>query len=125
MARNDHHASATVFGPFCRVEAPGGQTTKTAVLQALSGEVWGAAPRYGDTPQVQAFAARALKDGESGIEFWSFQPPDTRFGPAPYWLTPGDHLRVEHDPGAGRELAKLRVAFIRITQDLLAEAASK
>jgi hypothetical protein len=112
----DHHQMVPIFGPFCRLEAPKGQSAATAVLQALSGEVWGEVPRDGLRPAVQAHG-RALRARESGIEFWAFQAPDTRFGPRPYWLTPGPSLVVEHD--GGREVAKLQVAFVRVTQDLL------
>jgi hypothetical protein len=34
------------------------------------------------------------------------------------WSTAGAHLTVERDAD-GREIAKLRVAFVRITQELL------
>jgi hypothetical protein len=111
----DHHLGTRVYGPFTRLEAAKGQSPATAVPQALSGEVWGEIPRYGETAAVQAHG-RALRDGESGIEFYALAPPDTRWGP-PYWRRAGEHLVVEED--GGRPVAKLRVAFVRITQDLL------
>lgn len=112
----DHHASAPVYGPFCRLAARRGQNARTTVAQALSGEIWGEVPRFGVRPAVQAYA-RPLRAGESGIEFWAFEAPSTRFGPRPYWSLPGPHLIVELK--CGREIAKLRVAFVRVTQDLL------
>lgn len=118
----DHYSrSATVYGPFRRLEAPKGQTARTAVEQALSGEIWGEVPRHGITPTVEAYPGE-LKDGESGIEFWAFGRPDTRFGPRPRWFQAGAFLTIEED--GGREVAKLLVAFVRITQDLLEEAAT-
>ena len=117
----DHHSmTATVYGPFRRLEAPKGQTARAAVDQALSGEVWGEVPRYGMTPTVQAYPG-ALRAGETGIEFWAFGPPDTRYGPQPRWFRAGAFLTIEED--GDREVAKLKVAFVRITQDLLEEAA--
>ncbi|HET6509633.1 MAG TPA: hypothetical protein VFG42_22740 [Baekduia sp.] len=112
----DHQRSVPVFGPFCRLEAPKGQDANTVVLQVLSGEIWGEEARAGDGPTVQAYA-RPLRAGERGIEFWAFQAPDTLFGPRPSWRTPGSHLVIESE--GGREVAKLRVAFVRVSQDLL------
>jgi hypothetical protein len=117
----DHQLSVPVFGPFCRLEAPKGQDAETVVLQALSGEIWGEAPRTGVRPTVQAYA-RLLRAGERGIEFWAFQAPDTLSGPRPAWRTPGPHLAIESEDG--REVAKLRVAFVRISQDLLHASAA-
>jgi hypothetical protein len=94
---------------------------ETVVLQALSGEIWGEAPRVGFRPSVKAYA-RPLRPGESGIEFWAFQAPDTLFGPRPNWRTPGPHLAIGSEDG--REVAKLRVAFVRISQDLLHASAA-
>lgn len=119
---HDHWANrAWYFGPFKRLEAPKGQTAHAAVLQALGGEVWGEVPRYGVTPAVEAYAG-ALRDGETGIEFWALQRPDTRYGPRPRWFRHAESLTVEVRDG--REVAMLKVAFVRITQDLLAEAAT-
>jgi hypothetical protein len=116
----DHHqAVATVFGPFRRLQAEKGQTDWAAVQQALSGEVWGEVPRNGYTPTVEAYPG-ALEPGESGIEFWAFGRPDTRYGPRPRWFRSGPFLVVE--PDDGRDVAKLKVAFVKITQDLLEEA---
>jgi hypothetical protein len=118
----DHHANvATLYGPFHRLEAPRGQPVRAAVLQALSGEVWGEVPRYGLTPTVEAYPGR-LQTGATGIEFWAFQRPDTRYGPRPRWFRAGPALRLEFDDG--RDVAKLHVAFVLITQDLLEEAAT-
>jgi hypothetical protein len=112
----DHTISVPVYGPFCRLEATPGQDAATAVRQILSGEVWGRVPRNRLWPTVQAYG-RPLRPGESGIEFWSFQPPDGHFGPRPQWHRPGAHLWIETVDG--REVAMMRVAFTRITQDLL------
>jgi hypothetical protein len=114
----DHHVSTRIFGPFCRLQTPTHhQNTATAVRQALSGEVWGATANGEARPVVQAHG-RALREGESGIEFYAFAPPDDRYGPRPYWGTPGEHLTIEQQDD-GREVAKLRVAFVKITQDVL------
>src|ERR1044072_3743517 len=119
---HDHLAStALLYGPFRRLEAAKGQTARASIVQALSGEVWGEVPRNGFSPAVQAYPG-ALRDGESGIEFWAFAPPDTRFAPQPRWFRAGAFLAIEQD--GGREVAKLKVAFVRITQDLLEEAAT-
>ena len=50
---------------YHRLESPT-QTAETAMLQQQSGEVWGATPRGGFTPTVQAFRG-ALPGGERGI----------------------------------------------------------
>jgi hypothetical protein len=115
----DHRVPSTFYGPFHRRSAAKGQDAATAVLQALSGEVWGETPRHGATPAVQAYAG-SIPDGQDGIEFWARQAPDSQFGPRPFWRIPGEHLRVELE--GGREVAKLRVAFTRITQNLLSDA---
>lgn len=123
VSPTDHHAGEAFYGPFCRLEVTeGGQLLADAVKQALSGEIWGAVPNWGGSPQVQAYG-RGLRPDETGIEFWARQAPDTRHGPRPYWLRPGPHLRIEHDNG--RDLAKLRVAFVRISQDVLHAAATR
>jgi hypothetical protein len=114
----DHHLPARVFGPFCRLQTrTEHQDAATAVKQALSGEVWGLTAFGLSRPEVQAHG-RALNDGESGIEFYALAPPDSRYGPRPYWITPGEHLTVGRLDD-GREVAKLRVAFVKITQDVL------
>lgn len=79
----------------------------------------GEVPRTGYTPTVEAYPG-ALESGESGIEFWAFERPDTRYGPRPRWFRSGAFLVVE--PDDGRDVAKLKVAFVKITQDLLEEA---
>lgn len=113
---SDHRISVPVSGPFCRLEAIPGQDAATAVKQMLSGEIWGRAARHGVRAAVQAYG-RPLRLGERGVEFWSFQPPNERFGPRPSWYKPGPHLRIETIDG--REVAMMRVAFTRISQELL------
>ena len=57
------------YGPFHRLEYPGGQTWETACKQVVSGEIWGTTPRNGGMePTVQAYPNR-LPAGERGIQF--------------------------------------------------------
>ena len=79
----------------------------------MSGEVWGLPPSWGGSPAVKAYAG-SLPDNASGVEFWAFQSPDAPYGPRVYWRTAGDYLAVDEQA----DLVKLRVAFVRITQDL-------
>jgi hypothetical protein len=108
------HEVRTVFGPFHRLLAPGVQDAETVVRQALSGEVWGRAPSWGGSPAVKAYRG-GLARGDRGIEFWSFQAPNTPVGSRIYWRERGPFVAVD----AASETAKLQVAFVRITQDLL------
>lgn len=111
------HVPIEVFGPFCRLRTPGdGQGDATAVLQALSGEIWGKTRNGVESPAVEAFG-RGLRADEAGIEFYALSPPDVVSGPRPYWRNAGNHFRIERD-AEGREIGKLQVAFVRITQDL-------
>jgi hypothetical protein len=104
----------TIFGPFYRLVAPEVQDADTVVKQIMSGEIWGRPPSWGGSPAVKAYPG-ALGEGDSGIEFWSFQSPDSPTGPRAYWRTAGPSVTVDK----ASDLAKLRVAFVRITQDLL------
>jgi hypothetical protein len=104
----------TVFGPFHRLVAPKVQDTETVIKQLLSGEIWGRPARWGHSPTVKAYAG-ALTPGETGIEFWSFQPPASPHAHRVYWRTSGRFVTIEHS----NDVAKLQVAFVRITQDLL------
>lgn len=104
----------TVFGPFHRLVAPKVQDAETVVKQLLSGEIWGRPARWGYSPTVKAYAG-ALTAGESGIEFWSFQRPASPHAHRVYWRTGGRFVTIDHS----NEVAKLQVAFVRITQDLL------
>ena len=70
-------------------------------------------PRWGGAPAVKAYAG-PLPEGASGVEFWAFQAPETPFGPRSYWWTAGDNVKVDADAA----VVKLRIAFVRITQDL-------
>jgi len=115
----DHYAGEAFYGPFCWLEvSEGGQRLADAVKQALSGEIWGAVPGWGGSPQVQAYG-RGLRPDETASSSGPARRP-TPHGPRPYWLRPGPHLRVEQENG--RDLAKLRVAFVRISQDILLAA---
>jgi hypothetical protein len=108
-----NHVERSVYGPFHRVLAPGVQDADTVVKQMLSGEIWGLPPSWGGSPAVKAFAG-SLPEGASGVEFWAFQPPDVPYGPRSYWRSAGKYLTVDLE----LVLFKLRVAFVRITQDL-------
>jgi hypothetical protein len=87
--------------------------------QLLSGEVWGKTPRWGRVPAVEAFRG-PLKEGEKGIEFWSFQPPDNVFGPINQWSTEGEYVRID----TTMEMAKLSAAFVRVSAGLIKESGS-
>jgi hypothetical protein len=102
-----------VYGPFHRLLAPGVQDSETVVRQILSGEVWGKPPSWGGSPTVKAYPGR-LPDDASGIEFWAFQPPEHPYGPRCYWRTPGAYVTID----GKTEIARLAIAFVRITQDL-------
>jgi hypothetical protein len=121
---NDHRSPTTVYGPFSRWETPGAsgaQSLATAVKQVLSGEIWGETANGVARPKVEAHRG-PIPEGKVGIEFYALAPPDSQFGPRPYWVRPGPNLSVEYDNDKGRDVAKLRVAFVKITQDLLHEA---
>jgi hypothetical protein len=120
---SDNYVPTRVYGPFCRLQTPTpNQDLATAVKQVLSGELWGAVSNRLAKAEVQAYG-RPLAEGESGIEFYALTAPDARWGPRPCWAVPGPHLVVDKQPD-GREVARLRVAFVRITQDVLHAAAS-
>jgi hypothetical protein len=104
----------TAFGPFHRLLAPEVQDTETVLKQLMTGQIWGRPTRWGDSPAVKAYAG-ALASGDTGIEFWSFQAPDTPAGQRAYWRTNGPFVAIDKT----NELARLHVAFVRITQDLL------
>jgi len=109
-----NHGTRAAFGPFHRLLAPDVQDAATVVKQILTGEVWGRPPSWGGSPAVKAYPG-ALDPGFSGIEFWSFQAPDSPAGPRAYWRTDGPFVTID----ASSDVAMLRVAFARITQDLL------
>ena len=104
----------TAFGPFHRLLAPKVQDTETVIKQLMTGQIWGRPTRWGDSPAVKAYAG-ALTPGDTGIEFWSFQAPDTPAGRRAYWRTDGPFVTIDKT----NDLARLHVAFVRITQDLL------
>ncbi|WP_445151735.1 hypothetical protein [Baekduia sp. Peel2402] len=102
----------TVYGPFHRLEAPTGQDTKTLVKQVLSGELWGYPPLSGGDPRVKAYR-NALPEGESGFEFWAFAEPDN-WGRRVFWRTANPFVEID----TNEEVVKLKLAFVKITQDL-------
>jgi hypothetical protein len=116
MSRRRSSGRSVAFGLLA-----GTQDDATVVLQALSGEIWGRTRNGAAVPVVEAYG-RGLRRGERGIEFYALVAPDREWGMRPYWTIPGAHFRVEQDAG-GREVGKLQVAFVRITQDLLDAAA--
>lgn len=89
------------------------QDAETVVKQLMSGELWGRPASWGGTPAVKAYPG-SLGPVASGIEFWSFQAPDSPVGPRAYWRTAGPFVTIE----SASEVARLKVAFVRITQDL-------
>jgi len=82
-----------MIGPFFRPETDT-QTPAVALLQVLSGEVWGRTPQYGFEPTVQAYAGKL--NGRRGIEFVTGVAPHPTGSPfeARWYLTqtPGVEL---------------------------------
>jgi hypothetical protein len=80
---------------FCRWESTT-QTPAIAILQVLSGEIWGKTPVGGFGPVVQAYPWK-LRLGERGIEFTTEVAPHPMGSPfEARWylnLTPGVELR--------------------------------
>jgi hypothetical protein len=109
-----NNQTRTAFGPFHRLVAPKVQDTETVVKQLMSGEIRGRPPSWGGSPAVKAYPG-TLTPGDSGIEFWSFQAPDSPSGPRAYWRTDGPFVTIDQT----KDVARLHVAFVRITQDLL------
>ena len=102
-----------MFGPYHRLEAPR-QTGKDAKLVEQSGELWGAARRGGETPQVKAYAG-LLPTGERGIEFMTPIAPDKGSVPGqPVWSLgqPGVLSRQKER----RDFAAIPVRMIRNAQ---------
>jgi hypothetical protein len=80
----------------------------------------GAAWPVADSVQVAGVAAQAVQlaaPDDIGIEFYALQRPGQRRG-RPNWYTLGDAgtLGVDDD---GQTVLKLRVVFVKITQELL------
>lgn len=67
----------------------------------------------GRSPAVKAYKGR-LASSAKGIEFWSFQAPDTPEGPRIYWRSTSEFLALDGIDG----VAKLKVSFVRVSQDL-------
>jgi hypothetical protein len=109
-----NHQTRTAFGPFHRLLAPKVQDTETVVKQLLSGEIWGYPANWGGTPAVKAYYGE-LDPTADGIEFWSFQAPEAPHAHRVYWRTDGPFVTIDKV----NNVAKLHVAFVRITQDLL------
>jgi hypothetical protein len=108
-----NYETRPVYGPFHRLLAPEVQDAGTIVKQLLTGEVWGKSPSWGGSPQVKAYS-RTLPNRASGFEFWAFQAPDTRHGPRGLWYSPGPYVTIDEMTA----IVKLKIAFVRITQDL-------
>lgn len=101
------------FGPFYRLESPT-QTPGAAALQESSGEMWGQAPRFGNTPQVKAYNG-ALPEGARGVEFTTpVRPSDVGLG------KPGEvAIWPQGSPGvtdAGHGFVKIVCTVTRNTQ---------
>ena len=82
---------------YHRIESPT-QTPLDALNQIRSGELWGQAARYSDTPSAKAYSG-ALPEGERGVEFTTTVPPDP--GGAPGLVNwsgprPGVELRGDY-----------------------------
>lgn len=105
------------YGPFHRLQAEDVQDADTVLKQLLSGEVWGKTAQFGRSPAVKAYRG-PLSEGESGIEFWTFQEPDRPHGSRSHWSRGGDFVTIEG------EFAKLSVIFVRVTQEYLPNGGS-
>lgn len=108
-----YYSKREVFGPFHRLRSTT-QDAETMVAQLLSGEAWGRPPSWGGAPAVKAYAG-ALREGQSGFEFWSFQAPIRPQGPVVNWSIEGPYVTID----AEDQMAKLSVAFIRLTKDVI------
>lgn len=111
------YESRQVYGPFHRLEAEFVQDEATVVRQLLSGEIWGKRARFDLAPKVRAYQG-PLREGQRGVEFWSFQSPDHPFGPRAHWSSAGPYVTID----SINEIVRLKIAFVRITQGLLVVA---
>jgi hypothetical protein len=116
-AANPNYGRVYLYGPFHRRHSPT-QSARTMVKQLLSGEVWGKVPRYGISLAVEAIPG-PLPPGQTGFEFWAFEEPDRAVGPRSQWTKGGPYVTID----SGAEVAKLKVAISRVTQDLLSDDA--
>jgi hypothetical protein len=112
----DSDQQRIVHGPFHRLLS---DTQDAAVLamQLLSGELWGGPGRWGGRPKAKAYRG-PLAPGRPGFEFWAFTAPDTVHGAPAYWYEAGDFLLQD----STLEVARLKIAFVKITQSLQAVA---
>jgi hypothetical protein len=113
-----HYSECLLFGPFYR-RASETQDAAAVREQLRSGELWGLPSRFsGDIPIAQAYRG-GLPEGTPGIEFLSFAPPNKKYGPIPEWRFPlGELVRVEPHPRLEVQVVKLKVAILRVTQEL-------
>jgi hypothetical protein len=82
-----------------------------ALRQLSTNEIWGAMPRWGYTPTVQAYSGR-LPKGAQGIEFRTLANPDRGSPPGrASWTPVRDGVRLEED------YAKLEVNEIHIVYE--------
>jgi hypothetical protein len=108
-----NHQRVPVYGPFYRLRSET-QDEITVAAQIVSGEVWGRVPRWGLSPAVEAYPG-SLPVNASGVEFFAFAAPDRPWGPRSHWSISGQYVTID----ASNELAKLSVAFVRITPGLI------
>jgi hypothetical protein len=66
-------------GPFFRRETPRTQTASLALMQVVTGEIWGRTPRGGMEPTVQAYAGSI--GNQRGIEFTTETAPHPNGSP--------------------------------------------
>ena len=116
MPPNEKYTERPVYGPFYRIEAPKGQDVDAMIKQILSGELWGRRPSFGGDARAKAYNG-SLPENASGFEFWAFTPPDNYQPQGPnYWRNPSTYVEVGVDDEG--DVVKLRLAFVKVTQDL-------
>ncbi len=65
--------SATLYGPYHRLESPT-QTKTDASVQVMTGEIWGQSTPFSAIPAVRAYR-NALPSTDRGIEFYTYVKP--------------------------------------------------
>lgn len=81
-------------GLYHRIESPS-QLPADAAAQERSGELWGAAARFSDIPEVKAYLG-PLPEGRRGVECTTTVAPDADCPPGKaYWSGPRKGVVIE------------------------------
>lgn len=109
--------SPGTYGPFNRQESQS-QSPEVALLQQISGQLWGRIPRWGlDQPVVQAYRG-PLPEGQRGIEFYTNVPPEPQAHSLPNsadWRGPRDGVTTWTDQN-GTDWARIDINMTKNTQ---------